>query len=56
VLLNWGLFVPGALMAIFFWPGGIISGWAAALGHVIVLGVVMIRRVLRGDWQQRVDG
>jgi Na+-driven multidrug efflux pump len=56
LLLNWGLFVPGAVLAIFVWPGGIIGGWSAALCHVIVLGVVMMRRVLRGDWQRRVTG
>jgi Na+-driven multidrug efflux pump len=56
LLLNWGLFVPGAVLAIFFWQGGIIGGWSAALCHVIVLGVVMMWRVLRGGWQQRVAG
>jgi len=50
LLLNWGVFVPGAALAIFVWPGGIMGGWAAALGTVVVLGLVMLRRVLRGAW------
>ena len=53
VLLNWGLFVPVAALAIFVWQGGIIGGWSIALGYAIVLGVVLLCRVRRGDWQHR---
>ncbi len=51
LLLNWGVFVPGAALGIFVWPGGIMGGWAAALGTVVVLGLVMLLRVLRGAWE-----
>jgi MATE family multidrug resistance protein len=50
LLLNWGLFVPGAALAIFVWPGGIVAGWTAALGTIVVLGLTMLLRVLRGAW------
>ena len=47
---NWGVFVPSATLAIFAWPGGLMGGWIAVLGTVVVLGLVMLRRVLRGAW------
>ncbi|HEY5869135.1 MAG TPA: MATE family efflux transporter [Candidatus Tectomicrobia bacterium] len=50
LLLNWGLFVPSAALAIFVWPGGIVAGWTAALGTIVVLGLTMLLRVLRGAW------
>jgi MATE family multidrug resistance protein len=50
LLLNWGLFVPGAALAIFVWPGGLVAGWTAALGTIVVLGLMMLLRVLRGAW------
>ena len=50
LLLNWGMFVPSAVLAIFVWPGGIVAGWAAALGTVVVLALMMLLRVLRGAW------
>jgi putative MATE family efflux protein len=53
LFLNWGVFVPVAVLAVFPWQGGIIGGWSAALLYVVLLGVVMVLRVLRGDWQHR---
>jgi len=50
LLLNWGIFVPSAALAIFVWPGGIVAGWAAAVGTVVVLALMMLLRVLRGAW------
>jgi len=50
LLLNWGVFVPSAALAIFAWPGGLMGGWIAALGPVVLLGLVMLYRVLRGAW------
>ncbi|HEY7495689.1 MAG TPA: MATE family efflux transporter [Candidatus Tectomicrobia bacterium] len=53
VVLNWVLFVPVATLVIFAWQGGISGGWSAALGYVVALGVVLLYRVWRGDWQHR---
>lgn len=50
LLLNWGVFVPCAALAILVWPGGMWGGWCAALGSVSVLGAVMGWRVLRRRW------
>ena len=50
LLLNWGIFVPSAALAIFVWPGGIVAGWAAAVVTVVVLALMMLFRVLRGAW------
>jgi MATE family, multidrug efflux pump len=50
LLLNWGIFVPSAALAIFVWPGGIVAGWAAAVGIMVVLAFLMLLRVLRGAW------
>ena len=50
LLLNWGIFVPSAALAIFVWPGGIVAGWAAVVGTVVVLALMMLLRVLRGAW------
>jgi MATE family multidrug resistance protein len=53
VVLNWVLFVPVAALTIFAWQGGITGGWSAALGYAIVLGIMLLYRVWRGDWQHR---
>ena len=50
LLLNWGIFVPSAVLTIFVWPGGVVAGWAAAVGAVVVLALMMLLRVLRGAW------
>jgi multidrug resistance protein, MATE family len=50
LLLNWGIFVPSAALAIFVWPGGIVAGWAAAVSTVVGLALMMLLRVLRGAW------
>lgn len=50
ILLNWGVFVPATGLVLLYWRGGIMAGWAVALGVAVVLGVVMLRRVLRGVW------
>ena len=50
LLLNWGIFVPSAVLTVFVWPGGIVAGWAAAVGTVVVLALMMLLRVLRGAW------
>jgi MATE family multidrug resistance protein len=50
VVLNWGIFVPSATLAIFAWPGGIVAGWAAAVGTVVLLALMMLFRVLRRAW------
>ena len=50
LLLNWGIFVPSAVLTIFVWPGGIVAGWTAAVGTVVVLALMMLLRVLRGAW------
>jgi putative MATE family efflux protein len=50
LLLNWGIFVPGAALVIFVWPGGVVAAWAAAVGTVVVLALMMLLRVLRGTW------
>jgi MATE family multidrug resistance protein len=50
LLLNWGIFVPSAALAIFVWPGGIVAGWAAAVVTVVGLALMMLFRVLRGAW------
>jgi multidrug resistance protein, MATE family len=50
LLLNWGIFVPSAVLAVFVWPGGIVAGWAAAVVTVVVLALMMLLRVLRGAW------
>jgi hypothetical protein len=46
-VLNWLVFVPSAMLAMFTWQGGMIEGWYAALGCVSVLGIMMVLRVLR---------
>jgi MATE family multidrug resistance protein len=53
LFLNWGLFVPLAIVVMFPWQGGVQGGWAAALCYVMVLGMVMLTRVLAGHWQRR---
>jgi putative MATE family efflux protein len=50
LLMNWGIFVPGAALIIFIWPGGVVAAWAAAVGTVVVLALMMLLRVLRGAW------
>jgi MATE family multidrug resistance protein len=50
LLLNWGIFLPGAALVIFVWPGGVVAAWAAAVGTVVVLALMMLLRVLRGTW------
>jgi putative MATE family efflux protein len=50
LLLNWGIFLPGAALVIFVWPGGVVAAWAAAVGTVVVLALMMLLRVLRGAW------
>ena len=50
LLLHWGIFVPSAALTIFVWPGGIVAGWVAAVGTVVVLALMMLLRVLRGAW------
>jgi MATE family multidrug resistance protein len=47
LVLNWLVFVPSAMLAMFTWQGGMIEGWYAALGCVSVLGIMMVLRVLR---------
>jgi putative MATE family efflux protein len=50
LLINWGLFVPSAALAMFTWQGGLLGGWAVALGSAILLGLVLLWRALRGGW------
>jgi putative MATE family efflux protein len=50
LLLNWGIFLPGAALVIFIWPGGVVAAWAAAVGIMVVLALLMLLRVLRGAW------
>jgi MATE family multidrug resistance protein len=50
LLLNWGIFLPGAALVIFVWPGGVVAAWAAAVGTMVVLALMMLLRVLRGAW------
>ncbi|MGE3539491.1 MAG: MATE family efflux transporter [Candidatus Tectimicrobiota bacterium] len=50
LLLNWGVFVPLAALAMFVWPGGIMAGWAVALGSAMVISLVLGLRLLRGPW------
>jgi multidrug resistance protein, MATE family len=50
LLLNWGIFIPSAVLAIFVWPGGIVAGWAVAVIIMVVLALMMLFRVLRGAW------
>lgn len=50
LLVNWGLFIPGAALVMFPWQGGILGGWAVALGSAVLLGLVLLWRVLRGGW------
>lgn len=50
LLLNWGIFLPGAALVIFVWTGGVVAAWAAAVGTVVVLALMMLFRVLRGAW------
>jgi MATE family multidrug resistance protein len=50
LLLNWGIFIPSAVLAIFVWPGGIVAGWAIAVIIMVVLALMMLFRVLRGAW------
>lgn len=49
-LVNWGLFVPSVILVMFVWSGGIIAGWAIALGASIVLGLLLLWRVWRDTW------
>jgi len=53
LLLNWGLFIPAAALAIFVWPGGIAAGWSVALVYAMALGAVLVPRVWRREWLQR---
>jgi MATE family, multidrug efflux pump len=53
LVLNWGVFVPIAALALFVWPGGIVAGWSSGLLYAVILGGVLLPRVLRGEWQQR---
>jgi len=50
LLVNWGLFVPSAALVMFPWQGGILGGWAVALGSAVLLGLVLLWRVLRSGW------
>lgn len=50
MLLNWGVFVPGTALVLWYGHGGIMAGWTVALGVAMVFGVVMLLRVLRGVW------
>jgi putative MATE family efflux protein len=50
LLVNWGLFIPSAALAVFVWPGGIVAGWAVSVGTMVVLALLMLLRVLRGVW------
>ena len=50
LLVNWGLFVPSAALVMFTWQGGILAGWAVGLGSVVLLGLLLLWRVLRGGW------
>ncbi|MCZ6874584.1 MAG: MATE family efflux transporter [bacterium] len=52
LLLNWALFVPLASVVMFALQGGVEGGWAVALCYVIVLSLVMLARVLAGQWQK----
>lgn len=50
LLVNWGLFIPGAALVMFTWQGGIIGGWAVGLGSAVLLGLGLLWRMLRGAW------
>jgi putative MATE family efflux protein len=50
LLVHWGIFVPGAVLVIFVWTGGVVAAWAAAVGTVVVLALMMLLRVLRAAW------
>jgi len=50
LLVNWGLFIPGAALVMLRWQGGILGGWAVALGSAVLLGLVLLWRVLRRGW------
>jgi MATE family multidrug resistance protein len=52
LLLNWGIFIPSAVLAVFVWPGGIVAGWATGVGTMVVLALLMLFRVLRGAWER----
>ena len=53
LIVNWGIFVPLVAVARFVVHGGILSTWIMAVVYVTLLGVVMLRRVLHGAWQER---
>ena len=50
LLLNWGIFIPSAVLAVFVWPGGIVARWAAAVITIGGLALMMLFWVLRGIW------
>ena len=50
LLLNGGIFVSGTALVIFVWPGGVVAAWAAAVGMVVVLALMVLLRVLRDAW------
>lgn len=47
---NWGLFIPGAVLVLVVWPGGLLGGWIMALGATMVFGLVLLWRVLWRPW------
>ena len=49
LLLNWG-YSSQCSAGYFVWPGGIVAGWAVAVGTMVVLALMMLFRVLRRTW------
>jgi putative MATE family efflux protein len=50
VAVNWGLFIPSAVLVMFVWSGGVLGGWAVALATGMVLGLLLLGRVWRYLW------
>jgi putative MATE family efflux protein len=53
LIINWGFFVPLVVLVRFIIHGDILRTWVMALVYAMLLGLVMLRRVLRGAWQER---
>lgn len=53
VVISWGVFLPLAWLAMFPLQAGVAGGWVSAVLYGAILGMTMLRRVLRGGWQDR---
>jgi multidrug resistance protein, MATE family len=51
LIIGWGLFLPGATLAMFAFQGGVSGGWLAATFYGLILSLAMLTRVRQRGWQ-----